>query len=267
MNSKLVVGISSRALFDLNQSHQIFEKEGIEAYREYQIENEDQILDPGEAFNLVTKILKINNLYDKQDRVEVILLSRNTADTGLRVFNSIEAHKLNITRAVFCGGESPYKYVKAFGVDLFLSSSKDDVKMAIENGVPSARIIPSKMKKSVKSDELLRIAFDGDSVIFSDESEKIYAEEGLKAFMENERKKKSMLKAGPFKSFLVELNKLQSELDSDDCPIRTALVTARSAPSHKRVIKTLRKWGVRIDESLFLGGMNKADFLKSFKDY
>ena len=265
MNSKLVVGISSRALFDLNQSHQIFEKEGIEAYREYQIQNEDQVLDPGEAFNLVTKILKINNFYEKQDRVEVILLSRNTADTGLRVFNSIEAHKLKISRAVFCGGESPYKYVKAFGVDLFLSSSKDDVQMAIENGVPSARIIPSKAKKSQKSDELLRIAFDGDSVIFSDESEKIYAEEGLQAFMDNERKKKSMLKAGPFKSFLVELNKLQSELNQDDCPIRTALVTARSAPSHKRVIKTLRKWGVRIDESLFLGGMNKAEFVHSFK--
>ena len=265
MNSKLVVGISSRALFDLNQSHQIFEKEGIEAYREYQIQNEDQVLDPGEAFNLVTKILKINNFYEKQDRVEVILLSRNTADTGLRVFNSIEAHKLKISRAVFCGGESPYKYVKAFGVDLFLSSSKDDVQMAIENGVPSARIIPSKAKKSQKSDELLRIAFDGDSVIFSDESEKIYAEEGLQAFMDNERKKQSMLKAGPFKSFLVELNKLQSELNQDDCPIRTALVTARSAPSHKRVIKTLRKWGVRIDESLFLGGMNKAEFLQSFK--
>ena len=216
MNSKLVVGISSRALFDLNQSHQIFEKEGIEAYREYQIQNEDQVLDPGEAFNLVTKILKINNFYEKQDRVEVILLSRNTADTGLRVFNSIEAHKLKISRAVFCGGESPYKYVKAFGVDLFLSSSKDDVQMAIENGVPSARIIPSKAKKSQKSDELLRIAFDGDSVIFSDESEKIYAEEGLQAFMDNERKKKSMLKAGPFKSFLVELNKLQSELNPDE---------------------------------------------------
>ncbi len=192
------------------------------------------------------------------------MLSRNTSDTGLRIRNSIEAHNLNISRAVFCGGESPYKYVKAFGVDLFLSSSKDDVKMAIENGVPSARIIPSKMKKSVKSDELLRIAFDGDSVIFSDESEKIYAEEGLKAFMDNERKKKSMLKAGPFKSFLVELNKLQSEL-INECPIRTALVTARSAPSDKRVIKTLREWGVRIDESLFLGGMSKQEFLKSFQ--
>ena len=265
MNSKLVIGISSRALFDLSQSHKIFEKEGIDAYRSHQIKNENEILDPGEAYNLVTKILKINDLYDSENRVEVILLSRNTADTGLRVFNSIEAHELNITRAVFCGGESPYKYVKAFGVDLFLSSSKDDVKMAIENNVPSARIIPSKAKKKFKDSDLLKIAFDGDSVIFSDESEKVFEEAGLQAFLDNERKKKSMLKAGPFKSFLVELNKLQSELESGDCPIRTALVTARSAPSHKRVIKTLRKWGVRIDESLFLGGMNKADFLKSFE--
>jgi len=265
MNSKLVVGISSRALFDLSESHEIFQNDGVEAYRKYQIKNEDQILVPGEAFNLVNKILKINDFYENKDRVEVILLSRNTADTGLRIFNSIESHELDISRAVFCGGESPYKYVKAFGVDLFLSSSKDDVKMAIQNSVASARIISSKSKKLSKDDALLRIAFDGDSVIFSDESEKIYAKEGLKAFLENERKQKSILKAGPFKSFLVELNKLQSELSHVDCPIRTALVTARSAPSHKRVIKTLRNWGVRIDESLFLGGMKKSEFLKSFK--
>jgi len=265
MNSKLVVGISSRALFDLSESHEIFQNDGVEAYRKYQIKNEDQILVPGEAFNLVNKILKINDFYKNKDRVEVILLSRNTADTGLRIFNSIESHELNISRAVFCGGESPYKYVKAFGVDLFLSSSKDDVKMAIQNSVASARIISSKSKKLSKGDTLLRIAFDGDSVIFSDESEKIYAKEGLKAFLDNERKQKSILKAGPFKSFLVELNKLQSELSHVDCPIRTALVTARSAPSHKRVIKTLRNWGVRIDESLFLGGMKKSEFLKSFK--
>jgi len=265
MNSKLVVGISSRALFDLSESHEIFQNDGVEAYRKYQINNEDEILVPGEAFNLVNKILKINDFYKNKDRVEVILLSRNTADTGLRIFNSIESHELDISRAVFCGGESPYKYVKAFGVDLFLSSSKDDVKMAIQNSVASARIISSKSKKLSKDDTLLRIAFDGDSVIFSDESEKIYAKEGLKAFLDNERKQKSMLKAGPFKSFLVELNKLQSELSHVDCPIRTALVTARSAPSHKRVIKTLRNWGVRIDESLFLGGMKKSEFLKSFK--
>ena len=265
MNSKLVVGISSRALFDLSESHEIFQNDGVEAYRKYQINNEDEILVPGEAFNLVNKILKINDFYENKDRVEVILLSRNTADTGLRIFNSIESHELDISRAVFCGGESPYKYVKAFGVDLFLSSSKDDVKMAIQNSVASARIISSKLKKLSKGDTLLRIAFDGDSVIFSDESEKIYAKEGLKAFLDNERKQKSILKAGPFKSFLVELNKLQSELSHVDCPIRTALVTARSAPSHKRVIKTLRNWGVRIDESLFLGGMKKSEFLKSFK--
>ena len=120
MNSKLVVGISSRALFDLSESHEIFQNDGVEAYRKYQIKNEDQILVPGEAFNLVNKILKINDFYENKDRVEVILLSRNTADTGLRIFNSIESHELNISRAVFCGGESPYKYVKAFGVDLFL---------------------------------------------------------------------------------------------------------------------------------------------------
>ena len=171
MNSKLVVGISSRALFDLSESHEIFQNDGVEAYRKYQIKNEDQILVPGEAFNLVNKILKINDFYENKDRVEVILLSRNTADTGLRIFNSIESHELDISRAVFCGGESPYKYVKAFGVDLFLSSSKDDVKMAIQNSVASARIISSKSKKLSKDDALLRIAFDGDSVIFSDESE------------------------------------------------------------------------------------------------
>ena len=159
MSSKLVVGISSRALFDLSDSHQIFENEGIEAYREYQIQNENEVLEPGDAFNLVTKILKINNFYKFNDRIEVILLSRNTADTGLRVFNSIEAHNLNITRAVFCGGESPYKYVKAFGVDLFLSSSKDDVKIAIENNFPSSRIISTKSSKKIKGDKIHKISF------------------------------------------------------------------------------------------------------------
>ena len=265
MNSKLVIGISSRALFDLSQSHQIFENDGIEAYRDHQIQNENEILDPGEAFNLVTKILKINEFYESADRIEVILLSRNTADTGLRVFNSIESHKLNITRAVFCGGESPYKYVKAFGVDLFLSSSKDDVKMAIENNVPSARIIPSKTKKKVKGGDLLKIAFDGDSVIFSEESQRIFDEYGLEAFNKNEKNlAENPLTGGPFKFFLRELYKIQQSFPKNECPIRIALVTARSAPSHERVIKTLREWKIRVDESLFLGGMDKTNFLKDF---
>ena len=262
--SKLIIGISSRALFDLDDSHKIFEKEGVDAYKEHQILNEDKILNPGNAFGLVKKILDINNLYESNDRVEVILLSRNSADTGLRVFNSIEAHNLDITRAVFCGGESPHKYVKDFNIDLFLSSSDEDVRMAIESNVASATIISG--NSNFKEDShLLKIAFDGDAVIFSDESEKVFHEKGMSAFIKNEIKGHNSLEPGPMKPFLMELNKLQGEFSLEDCPIRTALVTARSAPTHKRVIKTLREWGVRIDESLFLGGMSKEDFLRSFQ--
>ena len=262
--SKLIIGISSRALFDLDDSHKIFEKEGVDAYKEHQILNEDKILNPGNAFGLVKKILDINNLYESNDRVEVILLSRNSADTGLRVFNSIEAHNLDITRAVFCGGESPHKYVKDFNIDLFLSSSDEDVRLAIESNVASATIISGNSNFRQDS-HLLKIAFDGDAVIFSDESEKVFHEKGMSAFIKNEIKGHNSLEPGPMKPFLMELNKLQGEFSLEDCPIRTALVTARLAPTHKRVIKTLREWGVRIDESLFLGGMSKEDFLRSFQ--
>ena len=264
--SKLIIGISSRALFNLDDSHDIYLKKGLEAYQKYQIDNEDKTLEPGEAFPLVQKILNINSFYPGNDRIEVILLSRNTSDTGLRIRNSIEAHNLNISRAAFCGGESPHKYVKDFGVHLFLSSSIEDVKMAIESEVAAATIISkNNSATTINDDDLLRIAFDGDAVIFSDESEQIFLNFWLEAFIDNEKKATSILKAGPFKNFIIELNKLQSEFKINECPIRTALVTARSAPSDKRVIKTLREWGVRIDESLFLGGMSKQDFLKSFQ--
>ena len=264
-NSKLIIGISSRALFNLDHSHEIYKKEGLSAYQNYQIDNENKTLKPGEAFNLVKKILKINDLYNSSDRVEVILLSRNTSDTGLRIRNSIEDHNLNISRAAFCGGESPHRYVKDFGVHLFLSSSIEDVKLAIQSNVAAATIMSRSLEKNKKSNsDILKIAFDGDAVIFSDESEKVFHEKGLEAFIENEVNSLSVLKEGPFKSFLVELNKIQNDFKINECPIRTALVTARSAPSDKRVIKTLRKWGVRIDESLFLGGMEKAKFLESF---
>lgn len=264
--SKLIIGISSRALFNLDESHEIYEKEGLDSYRDYQIANEDKTLDPGEAFSLVKKILSINSFYKDKERIEVILLSRNTSDTGLRIRNSIEAHGLNISRAAFCGGESPHRYVKDFGVHLFLSSSFEDVKLAIESNVAAATIISRDGKNNTQSnDDQLKIAFDGDAVIFSDDSEKVFHEEGLDAFIENEVMATSPLKEGPFKSFLIELNKIQNDFDANECPIRTALVTARSAPSDKRVIKTLREWGVRIDESLFLGGMSKQHFLKSFE--
>ena len=263
--SKLIIGISSRALFNLDASHEIYKKHGLKSYEEYQIDNEDKTLKPGQAFSLVNKILNINDLYDGDDRVEVILLSRNTSDTGLRIRNSIEDHNLNISRAAFCGGESPHRYVKDFGVHLFLSSSIEDVKLAIQSNVAAATIMSRSLEKNKKSNsDILKIAFDGDAVIFSDESEKVFHEKGLEAFIENEVNSLSVLKEGPFKSFLVELNKIQNDFKINECPIRTALVTARSAPSDKRVIKTLRKWGVRIDESLFLGGMEKAKFLESF---
>jgi 5'-nucleotidase len=264
--SKLIIGISSRALFNLDQSHEIYEKEGLESYRDYQIANEDVTLEPGEAFSLVKKILSINSLYKDKQRIEVILLSRNTSDTGLRIRNSIEAHGLDISRAAFCGGESPHRYVRDFGVHLFLSSSFEDVRLAIESNVAAATIIPRDGDNSRKLNQgQLKIAFDGDAVIFSDDSEKVFHEDGLDAFIKNEVSATSPLKAGPFKSFLVELNKIQNDFNVNECPIRTALVTARSAPSDKRVIKTLREWGVRIDESLFLGGMSKQQFLKSFQ--
>lgn len=258
----LTVAISSRALFDLSESNYVYENEGLEAYRQYQIGHEDQILEPGEAFHLVKKLLNINNLLTKP-RVEVILLSRNSADTGLRIFNAIHAHELAITRAAFCGGESPYKYVKAFNCDLFLSTHAEDVGRALASGVAAATLLSSASVGNPSGK--LHIAFDGDSVIFSDESERIYQESGLDAFAQVERSAADTpLEGGPFKNFLAALHGLQQEFGGSECPIRTALVTARSAPAHERVIRTLRAWDIRLDESLFLGGREKTEFLRAF---
>jgi len=262
-DGKLVVAISSRALFDLDASNAVFEREGVEAYRQYQIEREDQVLEPGDAFPLVRKLLHINARLPQTQPVEVILLSRNTADTGLRVFNSIEHHGLGISRAAFCGGESPYRYVEAFGCDLFLSTDADDVRQALAAGVAGATILPS--MRVANPGEQLRLAFDGDAVLFSDEAERVFSSEGLEAFTASERAAaRDPLSGGPFKGFLAALHRIQRELAGEECPIRTALITARSAPAHERVIRTLREWDVRLDECLFLGGLDKAPFLKAF---
>ena len=259
----LTVAISSRALFDLDASNEVFEARGLEAYRQYQIAHEDDLLPPGVGFQFVKKILNINDLLDSS-RVEVILLSRNSADTGLRIFNSIAAHELAITRAAFCGGQSPYRYISAFGCDLFLSTEADDVRHALEHGVAAATLLPARPDAPV-SDEVLRLAFDGDSVLFSDEAEQVYQRAGLTAFAEQERAAANQpLGGGPFKGLLRALHGLQQEFGDSECPIRTALVTARGAPSHERVIRTLRAWDVRLDESLFLGGRPKTEFLRAF---
>jgi 5'-nucleotidase len=259
--NKLIVAISSRALFDLDASHQVYEAEGVQAYRQYQIDHEDEPLAPGDAFHLVKK-LNINKLLS-QPRVEVILLSRNTADTGLRVFNSIEHHQLDISKAAFCGGSSPYRYITAFNSHLFLSTNGHDVRQALEHGVAAATIMPSKAANT--GDYKLRFAFDGDAVLFSDEAERIYKTRGLDAFTQSEREAaKSPLSGGPFKAFLAALQMLQREFTVDQSPIRTCLVTARAAPAHERVVRTLRAWDIKIDESLFLGGLDKGAFLGAY---
>jgi len=258
--NKLVIAISSRALFNLDESHQIYKDKGVEAYAKHQQANEGVVLKPGVGFTLVKKLLALNS--DKTP-IDVILLSRNSADTGLRIFNSIEHYGLNISRAAFTRGESTHPFVGAFEADLFLSSNYHDVQKALESGFAAASIVASKSDNVHPSQ--LRIAFDGDAVIFSDESEKIFQEHGLEAFEENEKLSANIeLKAGPFKSFLASLQKIQSTFPEENNPIRTALVTARSAPSHKRVIHTMREWGIRIDEAFFLGGLDKGVFLKEF---
>lgn len=260
ISHKLIVAISSRALFDLNASNQVFEEKGVNEYAQYQITLENEILNPGIAFSLFKKFLQLNQY---GDLVEIILLSRNSADTGLRIFNSIEHYGLNITRAAFSSGQSPYRYVNAFGAHLFLSVNAQDVKNALLAGCAAATILPSNNVQQYP--EQLRLAFDGDAVLFSDEAERIFQEHGLNAFTTREKQAaRQPLPDGPFRGFLTALQKLQQHLPQDNCPIRTALVTARQAPAHERVVRTLQFWGIRIDEALFLGGLNKREFLHAF---
>lgn len=262
---KLVVAVSSRALFDLESSHELFEREGLSAYAEFQKAQEESPLGPGVAFPVVHKLLQLNErMQGKNFPIEVILLSRNSADTGLRIFNSIEHHGLSIVRAAFTNGSEPFPYIKPFGADLFLSTHAEDVRRALQAGVAAATILPSKAPEHVHPQ--LRIAFDGDAVLFGDESERVSQEQGMVAFAEHERSKAGEpLSGGPFRGFLSALHRLQEAFPvGQDAPIRTALVTARSAPAHKRVILTLREWGVRLDEALFLGGRDKGPFLRAF---
>ena len=261
----LVVAITARALFHMEDSHALFEREGIQAFADFQRQREDDVLPPGIAFPLVRKLLALNQgATVDAPRVEVILLSRNSSDTGLRVFNSIQQHGLDIRRATFTAGAPVWPYIKPFGAQLFLSANPDSVRNALEAGVAAATILPA--RAGVSRHDQLRIAFDGDAVIFGDESERVSREHGVEAFGRHERERAhEPLSGGPFRGFLSALHDLQAAYPpGDDAPIRTALVTARSAPAHERVIRTLREWGVRLDEALFLGGREKGPFLEAF---
>ena len=261
-DEKVVVAISSRALFDLEESHNVFIDQGVEAYCRYQIQQENSTLEPGVAFPLVQKLLSLNELAGQQ-QVEVVLISRNSADTGLRVFNSINDHGLDITRAAFSGGESPFRYIAPFSADLFLSADPLDVRRALDDDIAAATILPSRVT-SVPGGPL-RIAFDGDAVLFADDSERVYQEQGLEAFVASEKAAAmTPLPGGPFRKFLAALHRLKTSNNTYPGRIRTALLTARSAPAHERVIRTLRAWNIRIDEAVFLGGLDKGSFLATF---
>ncbi|ALR02391.1 5'-nucleotidase [Xylella fastidiosa] len=275
----LTVAVTSRALFDLEEGHALFERDGVDAYAHYQRAHEDDVLQPGVAFPVVRKLLALNRgALAEMPRVEVILLSRNSADTGLRIFNSIQHYGLGIVRATFTSGEATWPYVKPFGTDLFLSANPVSVRRALEHGIAAATIMPRMLGERVEAAAAvadnecsslpvqLRIAFDGDAVIFGDEGERMSREQGVEAFGRYERERaREPLTGGPFRNFLSALQALQAAFPSGEAsPIRTALVTARSAPAHERVIRTLREWGVRLDEALFLGGRHKGPFLEAF---
>ena len=263
LDDKLVVGISSRALFDLEQENRIYETEGLDAYSAYQVEHENDILRPGTAFPLVKALHNLNT--NGSYLTEIIIVSRNSADTSLRIFNSIHHYDLDISRAALVGGASIAPYLTPFRTDLFLSANEADVREALAAGVAAGLICSNPPIDPAKETPQIRIAFDGDAVLFSDEAERIFQEQGLEAFTEHERENaRKPLPEGPFAKLLKTISVIQNSYPKESGPIRTALVTARSAPAHERVVRTLRAWNVRIDEAFFLGGIQKSEILKAF---
>jgi 5'-nucleotidase len=265
LEGKLVVAISSRALFDFEEENRVFEQQNDTAYMAVQLERINQAAKRGIAFPLVKKLLAFNG--DGQHRVEVVILSRNDPVSGLRVFKSAEAEELSLERGVFTRGRPPYGYLRPLGANLFLSANPDDVRAALEESFPAARVYFSSLVDADRHADELRIAFDGDAVLFSDEAEQVYQARGLEEFQAHERAHVGHpLPPGPFKPLLEALHRLQRAAGSAvPIRIRTALVTARSAPAHERAIRTLMDWNINVDEAMFLGGLEKGPFLTEFQ--
>ncbi len=263
LSDKLVVAISSRALFDLEIENKIFDEKGLQAYYDYQLSHEEKPLELGTAYRFVKNFLSINKKFDDK-LIEVIILSRNNAATGLRIGRSLEHYGINIERSGWTAGTPVARYLEAFKVDLFLSANSDDVQDAINAGVAAATILPFSNQDENDS-EVVRIAFDGDAVLFGDESEKVYQEKGLEGFLEYEKANaKNPLSKGPFFKFLKVISSIQDRFGMEQSPIRTALVTARNFSTHERVLRTLNAWGVRVDEAFFQGGVRKHEVIQAF---
>ena len=263
LDGQLVVAISSRALFDFEEENQVFEASDDRAYMQLQLERVDSPAKPGVAFSLVNKLLAFN--VGDAPRVEVVILSRNDPVSGMRVFRSAKHYGMPIQRGVFTRGQSPWRYLRPLSANLFLSTNEPDVRSALAAGVPAARVYPQSARASDAHPHEVRIAFDGDAVLFSDEAEQVFQRDGLVAFQTHELDQaQTPLAAGPFKPLLEALHRLQRE-PSGDMRIRTALVTARSAPAHERAIRTLMDWHIDVDEAMFLGGLPKGEFLREFE--
>jgi 5'-nucleotidase len=259
---RLVVAISSRALFDFEEENQVFEASDDRAYMQLQLQRLDRPARPGVAFSLVNKLLAFNS---QEPLVEVVILSRNDPVSGMRVFRSAQHYGLPIERGVFTRGTSPWRYLKPLNAHLFLSTNEPDVRSALQAGVPAARVFPHSARASDAHPHEVRIAFDGDAVLFSDEAERVFQQAGLDAFQAHERAQADTpLAPGPFKPLLEALRHLQRAPDHG-MRLRTALVTARSAPAHERAIRTLMNWRIEVDEAMFLGGLAKGEFLREFE--
>jgi 5'-nucleotidase len=279
LEGKLVVAISSRALFDFEEENRIFEQSDDRAYMALQLKRLDIPAKPGVAYSLVRKLLAFNRATasstagvelagegaSQGQLVEVVILSRNDPVSGMRVFRSAQHYGLPIERGSFTRGQAPWRYLRPLHANLFLSTHLSDVRAALDAGVPAAQVYPQSAHASKAYPHEVRIAFDGDAVLFSDEAERVYQAEGLSAFHKHESEKAQQpLLAGPFKPLLAALKRLRSE-GTPRMRIRTALVTARSAPAHERAIRTLMDWNIEIDEAMFLGGLPKGEFLREFE--
>ena len=263
LEDKLVVAISSRALFNFEEENRIFEGGDAQAYMALQLQRLDLPARPGIAFSLIKKLLAFNDTTSQ--RVEVVILSRNDPVSGMRIFRSGHANEIKLQRGVFTQGRSPFRYLRPLGAHLFLSANEDDVSEALAAGFPAARVLTESVLAGSNYPDEVRIAFDGDAVLFSDEAERVFQAEGLDAFQLHETSKALQpLPDGPFKPLLAALHRLQ-QASTPAMKIRTALVTARSAPAHERAIRTLMKWDIRVDEAMFLGGLPKGEFLREFE--
>jgi 5'-nucleotidase len=267
LDGQLVVAISSRALFDFEEENRIFEARDDHAYMQLQLQRVDQPARPGVAFSLVNKLLAFNTGAPTA-RVEVVILSRNDPVSGMRVFRSAQHFGLAVQRGVFTRGQPPWRYLRPLKANLFLSTNEADVRSALAEGVPAARVYPDSARASAAHPNEVRIAFDGDAVLFSDEAERVFQNQGLAAFQDHEQSRAATpLAAGPFKPLLQALQRLQAAPVEGltGMKIRTALVTARSAPAHERAIRTLMDWQIEVDEAMFLGGLPKGSFLREFE--